>query len=104
MSSSRLLLEQLSCKPDKVKHMSDQLTINTKFLVDGPDVRLSIWQLYENAKWKILNSCVEDHFAIIENTGTVINFVKNTTNLTKVVIEGIELSVPIANLSNYNRK
>ena len=104
MSTSRLFSERVSCKPHGTEHGSDHLAIVTKFLIDAPEVALTPRRLYKNAKWEVLNGYVKDHLASIERIDPVANLDEYTTKLTKVVTEGIELSVPIAKPSPYNKR
>ena len=104
MSTSRLFSERVSCKPHGTEHGSDHLAIVTKFLIDAPEVALTPRRLYKNGKWEVLNGYVKDHLASIERIDPVAKLDEYTTKLTKVVMEGIELSVPIAKPSPYNKR
>ena len=54
------------------------------------EVALSLRQLFQNAKWKVLNDYVKDHLANIESIDSVTNLNKYITKPRKLLMEGID--------------
>lgn len=61
-------------------------------------------KLYENTKQKALNSYIKDYFASIESINPITNMEKYITNFTQIIPKDIELLIPIAKISLYNKR
>ena len=61
-------------------------------------------RLYKNTDWKTLNIYVQEDLFSMENINPITNLNNFTLRLTKVVLEGIELSIPIFKASPYNKR
>lgn len=104
MTTSRLFSEWIVCCTHETEHGSDHLAISTQFQVDLPKVIMALRRLYKNADWKALNAHVQEGLLSIESIISMTNLNDFMSRLTKVVLEGIELSVPITKTSPYNKR
>lgn len=80
------------------------MPISIQFQVNLSKVTMALKKLYKNIDWKTLNAYVQESLFSIENINPITNLNNFTLRLTKVVLEGIELSIPIAKASPYNKR
>ena len=104
MTTSRLYSERLVCCTHETEHGSDHLAISLRFQIDSPEALVTPRRLYKNVDWKALSIYVQGSLPSIENINPWIHLDDFTSRLTKIVLESIELSVPIAKPSQYNKR
>lgn len=80
------------------------MAIFTQFQVDLSEVTIALKKPYKNTDWKALNAYVQENLSSMENINPMTNLNNFISRLTKVVLEGIKLLIPIAKASLYNKR
>ena len=104
MTIGQLFSDRITCQTRETANKSDHLTISTEFLIDSPGNVVLSKILYKNADWKALNKYVKDALSILSNINLDPHLNLYTSKLTKIVLERIEVSVPLAKASLYNKR
>lgn len=104
MATNRLHSERTRCQTHETEHGSDYLTILTEFVTSAPAPIFAPRQMYKNARWDVFTNFVKSQLASIEAIDCTTAVDQYTARLTKVILEGIELTVPLSKPSPYNKR
>lgn len=104
MTTSRLYSERLVCCTHETEHGYDHLAISSRFQIDFPEALVTPSRLYKNADWKALSAHLQGSLPSMENINPLTHLDDFTSRLTSIVLEGIELSVPVAKPSPYKKR
>ena len=97
-------MEQIVCQTHQTEHSSDNLAVASEFITKVPEIILPSRKAYKKSRWDILYTEFKNKLPHIEKIDLSTNPKKYIIELINIVLEGIEISVPLAKSSPYNKR